>query len=440
MDSLREPYSEHDTPGFKPARSQTRTSESVQKPLDISTDERRMHVRAYNFWASMLGGRTFPPIDALDPGGHPDFGPNSVLLDFTQGIETPRIAWIGAVLAQECDVREGIETLGEVTPCSLLTRITDHYLQILSNQAPIGFEAEFVNHRGTPMLYRGILLPFAGDDCAIGYLYGVINGKVVTPHSETHAHEHGLPDAMEPGLVRLRPAHAMTGWADGPADPAAHVRVEFSDETSCEQAPVSNAAVDLADRLALARDCAMEALACDARSRIALYASLSHAHDFARAAQNAPHHFAELAETAGVPLQSQFPFRTVVRLVFGTGYDKTRLAEFATVLSHARRLGLAQGALEQHIVASPGGIKGLVRAERAVRREEQQVHQAESPAHRLHHHLRGLQTRALTELIRTDREFTVLIARKLPSGDVVLVGETEADDRLLRHAARHLIA
>ena len=30
--------------------------------LDIGTDERRMHVRAYNYWVSLLEGRDFPSI------------------------------------------------------------------------------------------------------------------------------------------------------------------------------------------------------------------------------------------------------------------------------------------------------------------------------------------------------------------------------------------
>ena len=52
-------------------------------PAIIGQDERRMQVRAYNLWASMLENRNFPPVDALSPGDLPDFGPWSVLLDFT---------------------------------------------------------------------------------------------------------------------------------------------------------------------------------------------------------------------------------------------------------------------------------------------------------------------------------------------------------------------
>ena len=44
-------------------------------PLDIGTDERRMHVRAYNQWVSLLEGRDYPSIEDLDPGNIADFGP-----------------------------------------------------------------------------------------------------------------------------------------------------------------------------------------------------------------------------------------------------------------------------------------------------------------------------------------------------------------------------
>ena len=59
----------------------------------------------------------------------------------------------------------------------LLSRITDHYMQIIANRAPIGFEAEFVNDRGINIMYRGILLPYSSDDDTIDFIYGVINWK-----------------------------------------------------------------------------------------------------------------------------------------------------------------------------------------------------------------------------------------------------------------------
>ena len=134
-------------------------------PSPIGQDERRMQVRAYNHWASLLEERNFPAIDDFDPDNLPDFGPYSVLLDFTSGIENPGISYLGDKLAAECGIENlDLRELAEVPSRSLLSRITDHYMQILANQAPIGFEAEFVNQRGSTILYRGILLPFSSND------------------------------------------------------------------------------------------------------------------------------------------------------------------------------------------------------------------------------------------------------------------------------------
>src|SRR5690606_40054684 len=58
-------------------------------PAGIGQDERRMQVRAYNHWAGLLGDRNFPAIEDLEPENLPDFGPYSVLLDFSSGIENP---------------------------------------------------------------------------------------------------------------------------------------------------------------------------------------------------------------------------------------------------------------------------------------------------------------------------------------------------------------
>src|SRR6185503_15189277 len=100
------------------------------------------------------------------------------LLDFTAGIENPGVTYLGEMLAAECDIAvDELQTLADVPSRSLLSRITDHYMQILANQAPIGFEAEFVNQRGSTILYRGILLPFSTDDETIDFIYGVINWK-----------------------------------------------------------------------------------------------------------------------------------------------------------------------------------------------------------------------------------------------------------------------
>lgn len=156
-------------------------------PLAISLNERRLQVRAYNFWARLLGERDLPAIADLDLTALPDFAAYGVLIDFSTGLDDPVIAYMGEALAAECGSTAAIRKVSDVPGRSLLSRITDHYMQIVANQAPIGFEAEFVNMRGVAVLYRGILLPFSSGEAKIDYIFGVINWKELAEADVTDA-------------------------------------------------------------------------------------------------------------------------------------------------------------------------------------------------------------------------------------------------------------
>src|SRR5688572_5880520 len=158
---------------------------AIEAPPEIGVDERRMHVRAYNYWVSLLDGRPYPLINDLEPHTLDDFGPHSVLLDFSEGTDDPKVAWLGGALREECDLIGDIRRISDVPKRSLLSRLTDHYLQIIANCAPIGFEAEFVGQRGQNTMYRGILMPFSSDGDAIDFIYGVINWKEVADSATT---------------------------------------------------------------------------------------------------------------------------------------------------------------------------------------------------------------------------------------------------------------
>src|SRR6186713_1320107 len=88
--------------------------------LEIGTDERRMHVRAYNYWVSLLDGRDYPSIEDLEPADLVDFAPNSVLLDFTGGRDNPATPYIGAAIRDECDLPEEVQNIDDVPSRSLL--------------------------------------------------------------------------------------------------------------------------------------------------------------------------------------------------------------------------------------------------------------------------------------------------------------------------------
>src|SRR4051812_46097624 len=203
MDSYREHPSEFDGTGA----AQTTPADDVAAA--IGTDERRMHVRAYNYWVSLLEGRDFPSIEDLEPSDVEDFSPHSVLLDFTCGGKNPAMPYLGAAIRDECGLDDDMRNIAEVPSRSLLSRLTDHYLQIIANRAPIGFEAEFENQRSENICYRGILLPFSSDGETIDFIYGVINWKTVE----------GVATAQLAIAAELPPLDLVEPADDNPVDP-----------------------------------------------------------------------------------------------------------------------------------------------------------------------------------------------------------------------------
>ena len=474
-----------------------------EAPASIGQDERRMQVRAYNHWASLLADRHFPLIADLDPAALPDFGPYSVILDFTAKMDNPAVRFLGEALAVECGTDSSIRKLVDVPSRSLLSRITDHYMQIIANQAPIGFEAEFVNQRGQSILYRGILLPFSSDNDTIDFIYGVINWKEIADQQTTdelmlefdqvldNPVESAGPSNNAPKSPVIRRSDELTVWADGPASeaddvldlaslagfgddggdanprvwPAQHfgaslttgpypvAELELAAFAAEQTGPAEMAPEDmrpedmrpedmgLADWLAAARELAHMARSSEDRTRGALYGAIGRAWDFALAASEEPEEFQELIEDAGLTVQDRAPMTPVVKLVFGATYDKTRLTEYAAALSHAQRHGIARGSLADYLLAAPGGLKGVVQAERRLRKEAEgrPVEVREAPREALARKLRKLPTLGLAELAADGSEFALLIARRLPSGEIVLLGEVPEDVALLERAARRLL-
>ena len=519
MDSLRGNFG-HDAAFGDDARDYDPAEDDTGReapPASIGTDERRMQVRAYNHWASLLQDRNFPSVEDLNPEDLPDFGPYSVLLDFTAGIENPGIAFLGEELAQECGTDADIANLDDVPSRSLLSRITDHYMQILANQAPIGFEAEFMNQNGRTILYRGILLPFSSDDDTIDFIYGVINWKELADQFTTDELLLEIDQALEQQdgeLPAIRTAVALNDWADCPLgasdeddeegegeedevravegtlnlsslirirpspnrpvmptpgfgsfdeDPVAYHESEkqsgdiayFDNAFDPTNEPDNRHAFDLpielsepdeadmglGDWLASARELAVLARSSEDRTRQALYAAIGRAYAFALAAADAPEDFAELVTDYGLKAQPRAPMTPVVKLVFGADYDKTRLTEYAAALNHGQRLGLTQGALAGYLATAEGGLKGVVSTERRLRREEsgKAARIEAAPNEKLVSKLRALSSQPMAALSPEGPEFALVMIRRLPDGEVAVLGEIDSDNALIERAGRKLI-
>jgi len=406
---------------------------AIEAPPVIGQDERRMHVRAYNFWAGLLGDQQFPNVEDLYPETDDDFGPNSVLLDFTDGVENPTIQFLGEALRTECDIDDSIKSIDDVPARSLLSRITDHYLQIIANQAPIGFEAEFVNQRGVTIMYRGILLPFSTDDDNIDFIYGVINWKEVADNEVSQELQEQVTQEMRSAAENVQ---AGPVWADGPSaeqiedyNPLLSKPVAASDpeETILEQ-PAAEAS--LADWLSLARNSADEAAHCEQRSRNALYAAIGQAYDFYLMTQSRPEEYQQILDDCGMAVQDRAPMTPVVKLVFGIHYDKTRLTEYASALRFAEQADIEKGALAEFLAGYDGGLKAVVSAEREARRNGPDNVTSITENDDVLERLRTAPIRQLSEIVTGDDEFIVLVARKDADGQLAIVGPVDANQKL----------
>jgi len=410
MDMYREHPSDFEAPGASEAQDGDVTA--------IGTDERRMHVRAYNYWASLLEGRDYPSIEDLEPGDLLDFAPNSVLLDFTSGGDEPATPYVGAAIRAECDLSDEVQSIADVPSRSLLSRLTDHYLQIIANRAPVGFEAEFENQRDETICYRGILMPFSSDGDTIDFIYGVINWKkldrpsvatplkAVLPPIDEEDEPLELSDPIEVGAI---------------ADDEPDLEVELGDDAG------------LADRLWAARESVEALKVSEGRSRETLYRALSRAYDFALVSKAEPGDYAELLEESGVKAQARAPMTPIAKLVFGVDCDKARLTEYAAALSYAERQNVGLGGFLEFIETQAGGLKALVAAERQARKPEPKT---DTRTDKAREKLRTVRTVAL-DSIDSGEEFALVLTRRSGSGVHEAIAVVD-DAALVERAIRQL--
>ncbi len=336
--------------------------------FDVGGDERRMHVRAYNHWVSLLKDRPYPSIADLEPETITDFGPHSVLLDFSHGMGDPKIAYLGRALREECGLEGPIATIADVPSRSLLSRLTDHYLQIIANRAPIGFEAEFVSSRGRTTLYRGILMPFASGGVTIDFVYGVINWKELAD-ADLQAALSAELDAAVHASPHGSGATAQV-WADGPSGgfdvmpaeptPAAMQELVLDDPLPADYVLVGR----LGEQLAMARESAAQVRAAEARSRAALHRTLGRAHDLAVSAVQDDDDFSAILSAACMPGGTD-AMTQIVALVFGANFEAARLETFATVLRHAQRHQVPAGGFASFLGGFDGDLAAIAAAERS---------------------------------------------------------------------------
>jgi hypothetical protein len=426
-------------------------------------EERRMQVRAYNHWAALLDGRELPSIDDLEDTDLRAFADNSLLIDFTSGLDNPALSYVGAAIRDECGLGESAEAFTQVPARSLLSSVIGHCPKMIADRAPFGFEAEFENRRDETLFCRGVLLPFSSDGETIDFVYGVITWKAIEPaETDQPATAEQLAETRlrvplpQPGfspasvelseLLRLADEIAQATALDARSDPPVipqeaaieHASVVESaglehglEELLPESEPVEGGS--LADRLSSARSVADTVKAGESRTRAALYGALSLAYDFALEADQSPEEYHRLLTENGLKAQARAPMTPIVKLVFGADYDKARLTEFAAALCYARREGLGLGAFQTFIEQQPGGLKALVAAERQARRPEPRP---DTKGEAARASLRVAPPITLAD-IPADDEFALVVTRRGADGCHEPVGLV-ADPALVERAIRKI--
>lgn len=140
--------------------------------VEDTNHERRITFCLYDCWEKIAGTSGLPSLKNIDRNEIEPFRDNLVLIDLRRGQDNATFQVIGNDL--QLDLTDSLlgKPIKDVPGRTMLSRVTDHYLEVLANRVPIAFEAEFVNSQGEKALYRGILLPFSDDKNSINFILG----------------------------------------------------------------------------------------------------------------------------------------------------------------------------------------------------------------------------------------------------------------------------
>ncbi|WP_417320890.1 PAS domain-containing protein [Emcibacter sp.] len=299
-------------------------------PNDFTGPERRTTFQLFERWEALAGDmQAMPSLRELDPEDIAPHKDHMVLIDLRDSDSAPSLQVIGHALTEDLEEDLTGKSLDDIPRRTMISRITDHYLEVLANRSPISFEAEFVNKDKERALYRGILLPFSDDNEEINFILGAVRW------------------ILEKDMAQ-RPA----------SPPEQAVAPDSGQET--DTAP----AVPLEQQMLECRRLVQGESASDSRSRKSLYRALAAILDLYIDTVKAPDDYQRLLQQEGLKVQKRAPITPVLKLCFGADYDKTRLTEYAAALDYALKNGQTGKTLQPFLESFKGGIKGCVRARR----------------------------------------------------------------------------
>jgi hypothetical protein len=399
--------------------------------------EQRMNFRLMGYWAALRGDEPFARIAEFNVEAVPGFGQHAFMLDLHDDPEDPLIRFVGQKLAADCGKNMSGLRLSTVPEDSLLSRVAGHFREVLTKREPCEFADEYPGPAKNLILYRGVMLPFTRDGQSIDYIVGAITSKAIND---------AFPAMEESALVPGEPAAADQVEApEAPQNEGAKGLIELveSEVGGQTEAPQELDLEPLQNSLRECRNLARKIDAAQSRSRKALYDALERVYAFHLESEADPTAFAALVDAAGLTLQARAPFTPVVKLVFGAGYEKTRLSEYAAALNYAKRQRQSASSFRGFITSYEGGLKGCVKAERALRRAERG--EAPDGIEAAKQNLRSAEAMGLvTEQSAGSEEFVLMLGRRTAAqpGVIEVLSVLEEKPALmegvLRRAARKL--
>lgn len=357
-------------------RAQIHRSETAEIP-----SERRMHLRAFDYWHGLNAGRPLPHFEDLTAEGLTPFRQNCLLLEYHKNDMLVRFcgsslaALLGSVLAPGTQ-------LSSASPTSFSKAL----LQRLSTEEgrQEAAEFEFVDH---PLECRGTFLPFSARGEMAEFVMVVVN----------HRHK-----------------------------PAASSHAAVATENDTEDGAVF---------AALAKACSDAGAAVvhpGAGTREGLYSALAKAYQLHITAAKNQTAYVKFLRQQGMRQQSRAPFTPALKLTFGKDYDKTRLTEYAAALSCAARNEIGPDGLSDFLKSHPGGIKGCVQEERARRQGKtaDQKRMAVEAARAMARQMPPI----LLENAKLDKEFGLVLVRRTDDGSIELISTVNSPQHVIDKA------
>lgn len=306
-------------------------------------DDRRLVARLLDYWTELCGDSRFPKLQDFNVSEIKEFRSNCFVLAIEDPAYQSRFRYVGESLRQDAGVDLTDGPIDSAPEGTLISRLTSEFGEVIRKQRPVGFEGQYVTKEGANAVYRGVLLPFGGEDSRVENVIGAISStqKLTRPTAVDRASDEH--QSVENAQLK-----------------------EMRDRLHDEIAPTQSEP-GLRDVLDDCRTLAADVDKAQTKVREKLYDTLEKVYEFYQLSEERSEEFEELLNESGLTKQDRAPFTPVLKLAFGLDYDKSRLSEYAAALAYAMRSGQKAHEIKDFLACHEGGIKGCAVAERSER-------------------------------------------------------------------------